>query len=76
MAESSKTLITMACLGRTYSGCWHVRDGKVRVEAEFGYRVARLEGDAAPQLLAELLFRQLVRAQAARRVPSPCAVRS
>ena len=63
----------MACLGRTYSGFWHLQDGEVRVEAEFGFRLAPLEATVEPQLLAEMLFRQLVRSQAARRVPSPCS---
>ncbi len=76
MADPLKTHISMACLGRTYSAWWHVRDGQVRVEADFGFRLAPLEANVEPQILAEMLFRHLVRSQAARRATSRCAVQS
>jgi len=58
----TKQSIAMAWRGRTYKGVWYVCDGEVHVECGDSHRSADLpRGEHEAQLLAETMFRQLVR---------------
>jgi hypothetical protein len=57
----SRQFLGMAYRGRTYKGAWYVIDTVLYVESPHGSRNAELENITDSQVLAELLFRQLIR---------------
>lgn len=70
----TKQSIAMAWRGRTYKGVWYVGDGEVHVECGESHRSADLpRGENETQLLAETMFRQLVRMGAGDSPNSPAS---